>query len=360
VYYFYHPESESLFTFINDTDLKRGMSGDRSVVELTKEQYLEKENERKKMTKTKTKSNFNADRLKERIENAGKTSDTFWYLKLPEGLKSFKTIVGDNFIRPLPPTDDADDFAFDIHVHYGIGVEQYKSAFLCREKMLGEACPVCEESRKLIQAGRGEDAKAFKITSRTLVFVIDRDKQDEGVKLYDAPTSSVGHNLVALCQNRRTRKMLDISDPLKGFDAIIVREGLGVKNTKYTSVQLDHPSTPLGSAKEIEEFLEAVPTFKEVLAFQDYETMKAEMTGGVRPEHDDEPEDVPEDEVPTITDADTGSDEEVEVADECPEGFDFAADYDAEEECADCKKDNKATWRACRKAHKALNDEIPF
>ena len=162
--------------------------------------------------KAKAKSNFNAERLKERIENSGRESTTHWYLKTPENLKAFKTIVGDNFVRVLPAKNDADDFAYDISVHYNIGVEKFKSAFLCREKMLGEACPVCEESRKLYAAGRSEDAKAFKITDRTLVFIIDRDKQEEGVKIYDAPTSSVGHNLVNLCQNRRTKEITDIRD----------------------------------------------------------------------------------------------------------------------------------------------------
>jgi len=305
------------------------------------------------MAKAKTKSNFNADRLKERIENAGREQTTHWYLKTPENLKAFKTIVGDNFLRMLPAQSPADDFGYDIHVHYNIGVEKFKSAFLCREKMLGEACPMCEESKKLYQAGRSEDAKAFKVTERTLFFVIDRDKEEEGVKIYDSPTSSVGHNVINLCQNRRTKDITDISDPLEGFDVIIVREGLGKNNTKYTSVQLDHPSTPLGNDKQIEEYLKVIPEFKEVLNFQDYDVMKAEMTGDAAPVHEnEEPTDCTEDELPEF-DAEEG--EKTDPAEDCPEGFDFGEDYDEEEECAECEK---AIRRLCRKAHKAMNKAL--
>jgi hypothetical protein len=299
----------------------------------------------------KTKSNFNANRLKERIENAGQSKGT-WYLTKSDDLKSYKTVEGDNFIRVLPAYDQDHDFAMDIFVHYNIGAD--KSAFLCLSRMKGESCPICEESSKLSQAGREEEAKGLRPASRTLFFVLDRDKEEDGIKLYDSPTSSVGDPLISLCLNRRTREMVDITDIHKGFDVIIVRKGLGVRNTRYKSVSLDHPSTPLGKKDFTEEMLENLIPFESVLNYADYDTIKAEFTGVTKTKEEEssgssEPVklvDIPiEDELPEIDLSE----------DDCPEGFEFGEDYKEEDECGEC---NTKVKRACRKEHKILNQSL--
>jgi len=294
---------------------------------------------------TKKKKDELAERLKERIDSIDKSTG-YWYIQKNDDLKSFKTTEGDNFIRVLPRFSPDHEWFKDIHVHYNVGEDN--SAFLCLRKMKDEDCPICEEAKRLEVGGRPEEEyKKLRPARRTLFFVLDRDKEEEGIKLYDSPTASVGDPIINLCLNRRTREITDITDSKKGFDVTIVRKGMGVRNTRYKAIDLDRTPSELGDVSLLDDLI----PFDEVLHYEDYDVIKAEFLGMGKKHHEqeDEPVDVSEDDTPNI---DTGEDT---PENKCPEGFQFGEDYDEEEECFDCKKTIR---KECKQENKRLNDEV--
>ena len=306
------------------------------------------------MVKNKAKTNFNPDRIKDRIESVDRATG-YDHIEKNDDLKSYRMIEGDNFIRVLPAYDAEHDMALDIHVHYGVGGD--KSSFLCLKKMKDEDCPICEQALKYQQAGKEEEAKRLRPARRTLFFILDREKEDEGVKLFEAPTASVGDPLISLCLNRRTRKIIDITDINVGYDVIIVRKGTGM-TTKYKSVTLDQTPSKLDD----ESLLDDILPFENLLHYESYETMKAEFLGKAT-RKDEEKTNESEDDFPEIDTGETNDENKEDLSDQddkenndsCPEGFAFGEDYDDEEECADCEKE---TRKLCRKEHRAINKKF--
>src|SRR4051794_25607717 len=82
-------------------------------------------------------------KLKERSEQSGGQFDSIF----KNGIDSYKTVQGDNYVRILPPTfTDADHFGLEVWQHGYVGVD--KSTYLCRDKMLGKHCPICAAAKE--------------------------------------------------------------------------------------------------------------------------------------------------------------------------------------------------------------------
>ena len=161
---------------------------------------------------------------------------------IQDDVETWTPDAGDRTIRILPPTwDDPDDFAFDIFVHYGIGTDE--QAYLCRSAMLNEDCPICDERATAIANGDEEYAKELAATKRCVAWIIDRDKEKEGPKIWAMPvTVNKGINKIVI--DKRTGEVLPIDDPENGYDIEFTREGTGLK-TKYTAIMVSHHPSPL-------------------------------------------------------------------------------------------------------------------
>lgn len=171
-------------------------------------------------------------------QNAGNydnpVKDEYPVFTAPEGL---------HCIRFLPPTwDDAEHYGFDVWTHRNIGTDG--QTYICRKKMgLDPDCEICDEHAKAMAEGEKEYANALKPTRRVAVYLIDRDKEDEGVKVWLMPWT-LDRDISALCEDRRTKEFLAIDDPDDGYDVEFERKGKQL-NTEYIGVRIARSTSPL-------------------------------------------------------------------------------------------------------------------
>jgi len=187
------------------------------------------------------------------------------------GLGMYKTVVGDNFLRILPPPDSEKLYCRKIFNHEKIGTEQ--ANILCpnrthdaNNKPMGQPCPICDFATELYKAdNKSEVAKALFAKERWLYFVVntkDEKTETQGPCWYSA-SSMIHDNIRDLSTNPRdTSKAVDISDAQTGQDLKFKRVGI-----QFSAFQL-LPAAPIP-----EQWYKDLPTFTELLYF----TEEAEM-----------------------------------------------------------------------------------
>ena len=210
-------------------------------------------------------------------------------LKTGKGYQPFKQEFmvwkpkeGDNIIRILPPTwDDPDHYGLTLGFHFSIGPEH--SAFICPFKFKRAPCPICEKRDTLERMGMKEEAKAFRFTMRTLVWLIDRNEETKGPQLWGMPLSKVDSKILETSKNKRTGEIYPVDDPEEGYDIFLTKTGTGL-NTEYT-VQIDRSPSPV-NAKWVE-FAVKHP-LPSVLIHHDTEVIRTELEGVAPSEISDE------------------------------------------------------------------------
>lgn len=176
------------------------------------------------------------DKLREKVENVGKSTRPYYIKKKYE---VYKVKEGDNFIRILPPIGDEDDFGLDIWVHNYIGVD--KGSYLCRAKVLGKTCPLCDLHKEMIMGGRDEEAGVLAPKRRTLYWILDTsDKpQSKNPLIFDAPYRQVAEEILRRCVDRKTNEIIDISDLKTGREIMFTLVPKGNKKfSEYKAVDL--------------------------------------------------------------------------------------------------------------------------
>lgn len=174
-------------------------------------------------------------------KRAAGSNDFDTYLK--DTVKLFKAHDGPNTIRILPPTwDGAKHYGLDIHVHFSIGADN--QSYLCLNEHKDEDCPICEERAKAKKEGDEDYAKEIRPVGRTLVYLIDRDNEKEGVQAWAMP-AGLDQAIVKVCIDRRTGDTLPIDHPDDGYDVEFEKTGTGIK-TKYVGVAISRRSSTLG------------------------------------------------------------------------------------------------------------------
>jgi hypothetical protein len=103
--------------------------------------------------------------------------------------------------------------------------------------------------------------------------VKDEGTMDKGLRWFDAP-SIIVNNILGLSKDKRTGKILDVSDPIDGRDVEFVRKGTGL-NSKYEAFNL------VKTEAIPKEWHTDVPTFDDVLLVPTYEQMKIETSGEI-------------------------------------------------------------------------------
>lgn len=181
-------------------------------------------------------------------------------------VKMFKPREGENQIRIMPPcwglqpyTDEELDEMSDeelaklqkeednfgsgwditLYVHYDVGPE--KASYLCRDKMLGESCPVCEAKA---QARDAEEADRLGVTKRALCYVIDRNAEKDGPQVWSMPWSKIRNEIYARSVDKKHGTPIFIDDEEEGYDVFFRREG-EKDRTNYTGVEIDREPVPL-------------------------------------------------------------------------------------------------------------------
>ncbi len=193
---------------------------------------------------------------------------------LTDHVGMWKPAEGENCIRILPPSwKGADHFGLDLFVHYQIGAEN--SAYLDLRRMKGMEDPISEAYDQAQLDGDEEYAKKLRSVKRVLVYLVDRDKPNDGPKLWAMPWT-VDKEIGLQSQDSRTHEVLYLDDPDEGYDIYISKEGTG-ERTKY-SVKIARNSSPLVMTDAILDCLENHP-LPDCLIYYDYDYINKVFAG---------------------------------------------------------------------------------
>jgi hypothetical protein len=254
----------------------------------------------KASTQSKTKTNGGRrhftyrgeDRTAEDVSRASKTSGGTFDQYLTQGVNFFKPREGENNIRIMPLSWEdtkkwGKDWAILIYVHHSIGADN--SAYLCLEKMKGEACPICEARA---DAETEEEQRALRPNKRALVWLIDRDNEKAGPHVWSMPLQ-LYRDLQTRSIDKKTGTVILIDHPDEGYDISFVKEGTGL-HTKYTAVEVARDGSALSeNEKKQTRWLDLIAEqpLPEILNYYDADYITKVLEGKSSKRDDDEDED---------------------------------------------------------------------
>lgn len=198
------------------------------------------------------------ERTREQMRDRAESGDFDRMLK--SGVKAWKPNSGDNRIRILPPTwKDAQHYGVDAWVHYGVGAD--RQSYLCLAKNQNKPDPIaeaCEAFQREMDPDNKKDQeyhRQLKATKRVLVYLIDRDHENEGIQAWFMP-KGFDTDIVKCSVDKVTGEVLPIDHPEKGYDITFEKNGQG-QHTKYEAVSIARRSTPLGKSKWLDDAMDA-------------------------------------------------------------------------------------------------------
>lgn len=216
-----------------------------------------------------------AEEIRQRASRQIGSRDSFFDQKV----EFFTPKPGDNVVRIFPPTwEGAGHYGIDLFVHYSIGADE--SAYLCRDKMKGEKCPLCEERVRASAAGEEELADELKPRMRVAVWVIDRSQEGRGPLVWNMP-AGLDKDICNLAQDKQTKETYFIDNPEEGYDVSFTREGKD-QRTKYTGIQIARRASPLSDDPDTtEKWMEfvAARALPGLLVYREYDEIKAAFAG---------------------------------------------------------------------------------
>lgn len=241
------------------------------------------------------------ENVRERANMRGGNFDTIFKPKY----KLYKMRDGKNILRILPPTwDDAKHYGLDIYVNYNIGVDN--QSFLSLSKMKSEKDPLAEAKKAADRDGDKKLSKALNPTQRILMWVIDRQDEDEGPQLFNCPFT-LDKAIANLSFDEDTKEVVFIDDPENGCDVRFYKEGTGIKTDYDASKMKILKASPLCDDVDLQDdwlaFAQANP-LPEVLNFYDYEHIAGVFDGNIGSRGDEDEEDRPQRRRPTQVDED--------------------------------------------------------
>lgn len=207
--------------------------------------------------------------------------------------KVYKPKDGKNLVRILPPTWKDENgkhphYAYDLWLNYGIGVDN--QTYLSLSKMKGEDDPLEVARREAQREGDKKVAKALTPRKRLLMWIIDRQAEEEGPQLWPCPVG-VDAAIIDLCVDDDTKEVLYIDDPTDGYDLRFFKTGQGLL-TKYPpgKMKLLGPSPLHEDEDQVAEWMGHVEEnpVPDCLNFFDAEHIEAAFGGEVRTADDDD------------------------------------------------------------------------
>ncbi len=161
--------------------------------------------------------------------------------------KFMKLEVGRNVVRFIPPPIGRSSPFVTVFQHYIQMPGMVKPVvFNCPRLMANSICPACKKSDQLVRTGNKVDKEAsrnFWASRRIYANVIDRKDPDAGPKIL-----GFGKSVFEMLLNIRKDPEAggDFTHPIEGFDVIITREGMGLRDTNYI-VNVARQATELGN-----------------------------------------------------------------------------------------------------------------
>ena len=246
-----------------------------------------------------SKSRFTYERpsredVKARANMRGGGFDSF----IKQEFKKYKVRDGKNMVRILPPSwPKPKHYGYDIFVNYGIGADNQSYLSLSKMNECSAAeDPLAEARREAQKEGDEKTAKALAPRQRVLVWVIDRNEEDEGPQLWDIPFS-VDKDFVNLCLDEDTKEVSYPEDPEEGHDLRFFKEGTGML-TKYPASRMKlMDASPLHEDQDIQtewlDYIQENPV-PDCLQFYTIDQIAAAFDGTVRTDKDDDDEGKPQ------------------------------------------------------------------
>jgi hypothetical protein len=171
---------------------------------------------------------------------------------------------GEVAIRLMPTKDGASPFEEGyFHVMQVNG--QWRKLY-CKEHNDGETCPLCEVKKALEATGSEEDkkiAKTYKAAKFYLARVIDRTKEEDGVKIWRFRHNFKGEGELDKMIPLFTKKG-NLSDAREGRDLILMLGRGDKNNTKVTSIMAEDPSMLTNDKTKANAWVKDATTWKDV------------------------------------------------------------------------------------------------
>ncbi len=264
------------------------------------------------------------DEIKRRANETGANYDKY----IVDGLPEFKPKEGANHIRILPSTwGDAEHYGFNIFLHYNIGPD--KQAYLSLDKMHGEPDPIEEERRLAAAKGQNEYAKEIAPRKRVLMWIIDRNNQSDGPKIWSCPWT-LDRDITLLSFDEMNKTALLVDDPVEGRDINVKRIGTGI-STEYVPL-ISHSDSELhANPKVVKEWLQMITNnpLPECLKYYDYSYIEKIFHGVKVSDRED-----------ALVVEDDDNDEEVSATDTPPDDYDTSEVDVEKEEVVDVEDDD--------------------
>lgn len=225
--------------------------------------------------------------LRERANMRGGNFDDF----VKSSYKKYKVRDGKNIIRILPPTWEGlpNHYGYDIYLNYEIGPDN--NSYLSLSKMKKERDPIAEACQQASREGDEKLANSLRPRQRILMWVIDRQAEDEGPQLWPAPFT-FDKDLASISFDEDTGEITYIDDPEEGCDVRFYKEGSGL-NTKYPAakMKLMQPGPIHQDERKQDEWLNYIQEnpVPDCLNYYDYDYLSAVFSGGA-PKRDEEDE----------------------------------------------------------------------
>ncbi len=220
------------------------------------------------------------EQITKRINSGGATGyDNF----LKADFETFTPAKGDNWIRILPPTwENPEHWAIFIFAHYGLGPD--RGSALCLEKMGKGPCPVCEYRKKMVGKIDDDELKELKWRAQSLAWILDRDNENEGPKLWAMSVGKCDEPITKLAIDRESGELVDFRHPYDGYDVYFTRTGEGLK-TQYSGFTL---ARRMSSVKDKWLDFIADHPLPDTLLWRSYEEVQALFEGTTSRKNEDE------------------------------------------------------------------------
>jgi len=169
----------------------------------------------------------------------------------------------DNRIRivPVPRKSTKATWWMRVNVH---AVEIYRTKkFVCNEQLFKKPCRLCEMKRKFSDEGKHNEAGRIGLWKYTFLNVIDRAKEDEGVKVWMAPISAWWQIKETVFHDGDASLIIDSSeDGTYGCDlSVYYNPGEQFKRRYKVSILRGDPR-PLGTEEQSKKWTEEVLPLK--------------------------------------------------------------------------------------------------
>lgn len=215
-------------------------------------------------------------------------------------------------IRILPSKNGSP--FIEVHGHK-VQIDGEWKTFACLKHEKGEACPFCEAREELLSTGKESDkelAKKYNARKMYVVKVIDREREDEGVKFWrfnhDYRKEGVFDKIHGVLTALKTNK--DITHPENGRD-LSISINRNQNNVPVVSAIVALDSTPLSEDTEKStEWLADARTWEDVYSVKSYDYLEIIVKGGI-PVWDKEEKKYVDKESLTTKTADSSMEEEI-------------------------------------------------